>query len=352
MDYFQQYCVERNIKKETIKSHKTTLNHYTSYYGMTIDELIDEAINEEVEMIDKRKRSIKTRWLQFRTHLISETSLKTSTIQNHMKNLKALYRHFDIEIPNLPPMKSTDTIETTYYDLPTKKQIRMAVEIAGIRVGSLILFMASSGTGRTECANMTIQDFLDACSEYYTSESLKDILEELEGCLEPVVPTFYLLRQKTNKRYYTFCTPECTNAIIEWLQLRLQLADENEEIISLDDSLWDLTPRQINYYFSSVNDQLNLGFKGSYRFLRPHTLRKFHASNIGLHQDHIDLLEGRGRNKIHETYIKTNPEELKKVYMGVMDNLIITHEKKEINHNDFTININIMLMGSDYGISI
>lgn len=55
MDYFQQYCVERNIKKETIKSHKTTLNHYTSYYGMTIDELIDEAINEEVEMIDKRK---------------------------------------------------------------------------------------------------------------------------------------------------------------------------------------------------------------------------------------------------------------------------------------------------------
>lgn len=351
--YFKEFCEERNLKPETIKGYRTSIKQYSEYYEMPFDELMNEAIDEENDInIKKRERSIKTRLVQFRTHLVNDTDLKTSTIRARMKNLMTLYHHFDVEIPHLPQMQEDDKIETTYFDLPTKKQIGQAVELAGIRVGSLILFMASSGTGRTECANMTIGDFISACREYYTSETLPEILEELYGSVEPVVPTFNLYRQKTKKTYYTFCTPEAAHAIIEWLLLRLDICEANNEELSFEDNLWDLTIRQITYHLSNVNDELNFGFKGSYRFLRPHTLRKFHASNIGLDKENVDLLQGRSKNVIHETYIKTNPAKFKQVYMNVMDNVTIGKINKEIKHEEFTININLNFYGSELGITL
>ena len=353
MKYFKQFCTERNIKEETIKQYKGTLNKYSEYYNMTVDNLIDEAIDEENEGIDKRRRSIKTRLLQFRTHLVSEANLRPRTIQKHMANLYTFYGHFDIEIPRLPNLKfdAEEKVQTTYYDLPTREQIGMALDIAGIRVGSLILFMASSGTGRTECANMKIKDFIEACSGYYTSETLPEIIEELSNTSQEIVPTFYLWRQKTSKKYYTFCTPETTNAIIEWLTLRLKICEENDETLNPEDSLWDLTKRQITYHLSNINDDLGFGFKGSSRFLRPHSLRKFNASNIGLSEDTIDLLQGRSRNSVHETYIKTNPEELRKTYMSVMKNVTIGKiGKKEIIHEEFNINISLNFYGENTGI--
>jgi hypothetical protein len=247
-----------------------------------------------------------------------------------------------------------ETTETTYFDLPTKKQIGMAVDVAGLRLGSLILFMASSGTGRTECSNITVGDFIDACRDYITVENgdLREILEELYGSIEPIVPTFYLFRQKTKKKYYTFCTPEASHQIIEWLLLRLDICEANDEELSLEDSLWDLSTRQITYHFNIINDELNFGFKGSYRFFRPHTLRKFHASNIGLSQDNIDLLEGRSRDSVHETYIKTNPSQFKELYKTVIENVTIGKTTKEIKHEEFTININLNFYGYDYSVTL
>lgn len=166
--YFKQFCKECNIKTETINGYRTAINHYTKYYSMSLDDLIDEAIMEENDSkITKRQRNIKKRLYQFRIHLLEETDLKTSTISSHMRKLKALYAHFDIEVPKLHPLKSDGESEITYNDLPTKKQIAMAVWVSGIRVASLILFMASSGTGRNECVNITIGDFIEAFSISY-----------------------------------------------------------------------------------------------------------------------------------------------------------------------------------------
>lgn len=352
--YFQKFIQERNIKTETIKSYQQTINKYTQYYQTNFDTLIQEAINEENNTnIPKRQRSIKNRLLQFRTHLKTETNLKTSTIKGHIQNLYALYGHFDIDLPRLPPLKETDKILTTYYDLPSKEHLRMAVDIAGIRIGSLILFMISSGTARTECANMTIQTFTDACKEYTNEETLPEIIEDLDNNIKPIVPTFYLYRQKTDKPYYTFCTPETTNAIVEWLKLRLEVCEENNTELKFTDSLWGLNKRQISYHLANVNDELGLGFKGCYRFIRPHTLRKFNASNLGLANEHIDLLQGRSKSKIHETYIKTNPEWLKKLYMNAMENMTLNDfNKKEIIHQDFTININLNFFGDSFETSL
>lgn len=359
---FKKFCEERNIKEETIKGYKSIIKKYTAYYGMPIEELLQEAIEEEDNNIKKRRRTIKQRLLQFRTHLVTETDIAPSTIKSHMRKLVTLYSHFDIDVPNLPPLKSEDKVQTTFFDLPTKKHISMACDIAGIRVASLILVMSSSGTGRKECAEMTIGDFIAGCEEYYTdnNQTLYEILLELDECEEPIVPTLYLKRIKTGKYYYTFISPEASRAIINWLLLRWDMNEqkkiENDDTykeLTLEDSLWDLSIRQITYHLSNINDDLGFGFKGPYRFFRPHSLRKFHASNIGLSQEHIDLLQGRSRGAVHETYIKTNPKWLKKIYMNAMENVMVGKEKtREIIHEDFVININLNFYGSEYSVTL
>ena len=213
--------------------------------------------------------------------------------------------------------------------------------------------MASSGTGRSECAALKIKDFIKACTGYYTKKDLVDILEELDNSIEPIIPTFKLVRIKTSKSYFTFCTPESSNAIIKWLLLKKEIYEMAKKELTMEDTIWGLEPRKINYHFQIVNDELEWGFKKKYRFFTPHALRKFHGSNIGLSAENVDFLQGRSKNKLHATYIKANPEKLKELYMDVMDNVTIGDlDKKEIIHQDITVNINLMFYGQEFGISI
>lgn len=51
--------------------------------------------------------------------------------------------------------------------------------------------------------------------------------------------------------------------------------------------------------------------------------------HIGLSAEYIDALQGRSKNTLHQTYIKTNPEELRKIYMKDMKNIIVLEEKEK-----------------------
>ncbi|WP_304123497.1 hypothetical protein [Methanosphaera cuniculi] len=98
------------------------------------------------------------------------------------------------------------------------------------------------------------------------------------------------------------------------------------------------------------------GYKGKYRFFRTHTLRKYHASNIGLRTEYIDALQGRSKNQVHQTYIKTNPQKLKEIYKKALPNIIINHEKtreiqiKEEPKEEINITINIFVSDTSYNI--
>ena len=106
---------------------------------------------------------------------------------------------------------------------------------------------------------------------------------------------------------------------------------------------------------------MDMGFVGHYRFFRSHALRKFHASNIGLSADIVDELQGRGKSRVREAYMKTNPIKLKEIYMGAMHNVMIDEEWIEENKLDkkgdeciviekqvVNIIINFTLDGMDY----
>ena len=356
-DYlFLGFCTNRNIKDSTIKSYRSAILKYESFHKMAMDDLIGEAIKEDESLIPLKNRCIKRRLLDFRAFLL-DSDLSISTVRTYFSRIKTFYRHFEIELPYLNDIRRDGEYLSSYDDLPTKSDIRRACDISSLDFIAVILFISSSGCAKAETLSLTVGDFIKATEDYHDGGSIDDVLECLEN-RKDVVPTFYLKRIKTNKFYHTFCSPEASHHIVKYLRSRDKL--------SLDDKVFDFTDASLIYNFKKVNDSLDMGFVGRYRFFRAHSLRKYHASNIGLSKDHIDELQGRAKTKVHEAYIKTNPKRLKEIYMGAMHNVMIfddwieEYEKKTVKSNgegacliekqEINIVINFTLDGKDFRI--
>ena len=342
-DYlFLGFCTNRNIKDSTIKSYRSAILKYESFHKMAMDDLIGEAIKEDESLIPLKNRCIKRRLLDFRAFLL-DSDLSISTVRTYFSRIKTFYRHFEIELPYLNDIRRDGEYLSSYDDLPTKSDIRRACDISSLDFIAVILFISSSGCAKAETLSLTVGDFIKATEDYHDGGSIYDVLHSLENRRD-VVPTFYLKRVKTNKFYHTFCSPEASHHIVKYLLTR--------ENISLEDRVFDFTDASLIYNFKKVNDSLDMGFVGRYRFFRAHSLSK----------DHIDELQGRAKTKVHEAYIKTNPKKLKEIYMRAMHNVMVFDEwiekyenmdKKEdtntvIENQVINIIINFTLDGMEY----
>lgn len=342
------FCSNRNIKYSTLKSYRSAIAKYEFFHDMDMGSLMDEAIVEEDEGISLKNRKIKSRLLDFRSFLL-DSGLAISTVRTYFSRIKTFYRHFEIELPYLNDIKFDEEYLSSYYDLPTRGDIRKVCSISFNAFRALVLFISSSGCAKAETLSLTVGDFVKASDDYHDGGSIDDVLNCLIGRRD-IVPAFYLKRIKTNKFYYAFCSPEASHHIVKYLISRKGL--------SLDDRLFDFTDSSLIYSFKKVNDKLDMGFVGRYRFFRSHALRKFHASNIGLSADIVDELQGRGKSRVREAYMKTNPIKLKEIYMGAMHNVMVFDdwigecEKEDdcviIENQVINVIINFTLDGMDY----
>ncbi len=323
-DLFNDFCISRNIKGSTVRSYLSAVRKYESYNGMSMDSLMDEAIRDEESMVPLKNRHIKNRLLNFRSYLL-DSELSINTVKTYFSRIKTFYRHFEIELPYLNDIKFDGEYLSSYYDLPARGDIRKVCSISSNAFRALVLFISSSGCAKAETLSLTVGDFVKASDDYHDGGSIDDVLNCLIG-----------------------------SHIVKYLISRKGL--------SLDDRLFDFTDSSLIYSFKKVNDRLGMGFVGNYRFFRSHSLRKFHASNIGLSADYVDELQGRAKTKVHEAYIKTNPKKLKEIYMRAMHNVMVFDEwiekyenidKKEdtntvIENQVINIIINFTLDGMEY----
>lgn len=347
-ELLKRFCSNRNIKYSTLKSYRSAIAKYEFFHDMDMGSLMDEAIVEEDEGISLKNRKIKGRLLDFRSFLL-DSGLSISTVRTYFSRIKTFYRHFEIELPYLNDIKFDEEYLSSYYDLPTRGDIRKVCSISSNAFRALVLFISSSGCAKAETLSLTVGDFVKASDDYHDGGSIDDVLNCLIGRRD-VVPAFYLKRIKTNKFYYAFCSPEASHHIVKYLISRKGL--------SLDDRLFDFTDSSLIYSFKKVNDKLNMGFVGRYRFFRSHALRKFHASNIDLSADIVDELQGRGKTRVREAYMKTNPRRLKEIYIGAMHNVMVFDdwigecEKEDdcviIENQVINVIINFTLDGMDY----
>ncbi|MFR3376668.1 MAG: site-specific integrase [Methanobrevibacter smithii] len=323
-EVLEKFVFDRNLKNSTKREYKACIDKFTSLFNMGMKDLLAEAEAEEEEGIRWKKRKLKNRLIEYRSFLAKD--YYSSTVLGEISRIQTIYRHFGIEIHDLPKL-SIKNLKTSkpvvFMDLPDKKIIKDALKIANPIMKAIILFQVSSGCARNETLSLSIADFMEATSEYHNGGSVENVLYTLKDRLD-VVPTFRLKRIKTGKYYYTFCTPEAVNEIISYM------IGSNREL-NPEDKLFDLSKEWMVAQFSNLNNKLKLGKCGTFNRFRSHMLRKFHASQLynaenSLTLDEIDSLQGRSKNTVRTTYFMENPSNLKEKYIAAMDVLMINSE--------------------------
>lgn len=321
-ELLEKVFLERNIKVNTQKGYIVSVSHWFEYHEDKYSDLkenIDFYISEEDERIPMRERRIKKDLIGFREYLLNLPSIESNrSLSSYFSKIGSVFRHFGLEMPTLPPIKMDKGYVSNYNDLPTHEMIKTACDMAPLNLKSLILFMSSSGSAKAESLSITIGMFLKGCAEYTsqnpTSENITEIINELNG-RHDIVPLIYLRRIKTDKWYYTCCSPEASYIILEYLSSR--------DNLKWDDKLFPFTSSIVLTRFQEINDANNWGRVGHYRRFRGHALRKFMASNIGLPRDQVDSFQGRSKDMIQEAYFKQDPKQLKKIYLSAMERVMI-----------------------------
>ena len=305
-EYIETIIKQRQLTHSSRKVYRSALSKYSLLNGLSLQELLMEAEQEEEDGVRWKHRKLKQRLTDYQNYLLKEYNYNTAKL--YMSKVKVFYKDNDIEIHQLPPLnrKQANLSEPVMFnDLPSKETLREAYNIATPLFKAYILFAISSGCAKAEILSLTIYDY-------------QEWINGKDPTVDEIVPTIRLKRQKTNKYYTTFCSPEAVREIHNYLKTR------NDD----DDRLFKVNERYLNRAFQQMNDKLGFGRLNGKAILRPHMLRKFHASHLynaenGLSLDEIDSLQGRSKNIIRESYYFDDPNDLKKKYTRNIDQVTI-----------------------------
>lgn len=307
---FLRFHLERGLTDSAKKKYRDCFKRYVEFTNQTLEDLIEEADNDEETVPRVSKRKIRQKLIDFRVYL--KANYATNTIITTMTSVSTFYRHFQITVPKLPPMRydvsPNDEIE--FRDLPTIDDIRTAIEnVANTQNKALFIFMACNGTSRTDISKFKFKQFKEGIKEFCPNvETPQDIINALDGrCDElEIIPVFKMKRSKNNHLYHTIITPEATQFCINYLKHKgNDLKDE--------DPFFKLNPFGVSSAFKRVNNKMNWGKRGTFDFFSSHRIRKFNASVIK-DDDFANYIQGRAPPRMKRTYFKTKPEELRKEY--------------------------------------
>ena len=321
-DYIMEYIQTRGLSDSTYQSVKKVLNHYSTYQQKTLHQLILEADTEEEQGIRWKRRTLKTRLTNYMNHL--KTEMTSNSAKTYLKIVKSFYHHHEIEIHKLPKFNNRNAKVNrplTYNDLPTKMEIRQAVELSNPLMRSLLLFLSSSGVSKVDALNLTIQDFINSTTDFHNADNVADVIMELQDQWQQVIPTFRNRRQKTNKYYVTFCSQEAVHEILNYLQIRLEHGN-----LQNNDRLFKISKHHYTRKFQELNTMLGCGKAGTYNKFRGHNLRKYHASNLvkaGMSREMVNVLQGKSNNAVDDVYFFEDENRLKDKYVECLPELVV-----------------------------
>ena len=316
---FQNFCRQRKLSTGSIKIYNNALTKYCEFTKMTLKELLYEADTDEREGKQWKERRLKDKLIEFKVWLI-EQGYVDSTVQDYVKKVKGFYRHHYIEIHSISEKaKGKKFNPITFTQLPNTQILKSAIDISPL-IKALILFLSSSGLSKVDALKLTIEDWLTATSQYTNNE--KDIYKAINILRErdDVVPTISMRRTKTKKFFTTFCSPEATLAISNYLDSRTDQLKPESKLFKRSNSWFDER-------FHELNEKLGLGeTDNGYIILRCHNLRKFHSTSLkndGLSIDFVNALQGKSKTSVDEVYFLDDPETLKQEYIKHLNCLTV-----------------------------
>lgn len=323
-EIIREFCTKKQHSQQSQTVYKTSLMKYSNFNNMSLYELIKEAETEEDKGIRWKRSTLLNRLENFRAYLVQNFS--ENTAKQDLSRVKTFYKSFRIEIGELDYLSNkvyNKKPSLGFEEIIDKDTIRRTLELCTPVLKSIILFQTSSGSAKAEALNLTIQDFIDSVSNYTDATELKQVLNDLDG--KCIIPKFKIKRQKINEYYYTFCSPECTQQIIDYLKMR--------RVKSLDEQLFKISDVYYKQMLIQMNNQLGLGkCSDGFNKLRSHQLRKYFATSLDnsqgckLSTTDIDFIEGRASKGSRKSYFFKDPEQLRIKYAKSMNTICINKQ--------------------------
>ena len=358
-DLFVQMIENRKLSDTTIKSYRSSLEKYTEYTEMDLEELLEEAEQEEDDGIKIRKRKIKKHIMGFKKHL-DECDYSPTYKRTILARVKSFYHEYEIQLPRLFNRKtrSDKQQDSLYVDLPTIEEIGRLLEFSKPNMKSAILISLSSGMSRSELCSLTFKHFYDSIPLENYPKTMKELLTRL-GELDNIIPLWNINRIKTGKQYFTFSSPEAFESIVNYLKnLNYNFPDYNPKptdnllktkfnkpmgVKTIGASMIRANKRA---GFDSVDNTTHVP---KITYIRMHILRKIFASTLEKNKmPHLMTrwLLGHTIDSTTSAYFKADPQAVKEEYITVLDQLTTNKvEIKIVNQYEDLNNENIKLKG-------
>lgn len=330
---FKEFCRDRNLAPGSVKLYKLALDKYTDFHGMSLEQLINEAEDEEDRIPRLRKRTITKRLSEFKEDLDSG-KLSQNYVNHQLLLVRSFYGEFDIQLPRNRRRKTrSDRKEETIEDLPTMEEINKSLDKSNAVYKAIILLMFSSGMSRSEVASLTFKHFYDGIPLKRLPKNLGELIDKLEN-EENLILYWKLKRVKTGKHYFTFSSPEASDRIFDYLtELHREYPDYNPQP---EDTFFrpfniPINPESISQYFKRINRRAGLIKNRNSLTVRPHALRKLFATILEKNKfPHLYTrwLMGHSIDSTTASYFKADPEAVKQEYITILDHL--TTDKVEI----------------------
>lgn len=323
---FQEFCDNRGLAKGTIDTYRGALQKYSNFTNKTLEELIQEADDEEEASIRMRKRKIRIYLTGFKKWLHEQDY--SNAYANQIFNLvRSFYSEFEIELPkNLRRKSRRDKKQETIEDLPTMKDVQKSLEYSSHTYRALTLLMVSSGMSRAEVCSLTFERFYEAVGLLKDfKKPLPDLIEKVKA-MDNLIPMWKIRRVKTTKPYFTFSSPQATDAILEYLDQQYRAYEWQPEP---QDKLFrhydiPITEHAVSRQYQRINKKAGLPKSNDKILVRPHALRKLFATTLEKNRvPHLTTrwLMGHSIDGTTSAYFKADPEALKEDYLEVVDQL-------------------------------
>ena len=318
-DIIHKFCKDRNSSKNTEYAYLQSIRIFEKHINQDIHAILYLAEMEQEKNINWRNTTIRNYLINFRRYLYE--NYKKNTAHMHLTRVIALFRHYEIEIGTLPyysTKKAEPSIPINPDLLIDREILQLCINVKNPLLKALVLFMSSTGMSKIDTLHLTVQNFLDATSEYHNN-TLHDALYCLKDNHQSVGTWQNFKREKTGTIYFTFNSPESTIAITQYLLTR--------EHLTPDSPLFDISYKYMTDLFKETNDLLGLGKNGQYSRFASHMLRRYHATQLteaGMDLDKINILQGRKpKNIAYQSYIKIKPSKLKDEYIEALPYLVV-----------------------------
>ncbi len=333
-----------NPKAHTERNYLLALQIYTDFLNKSPEDLITEAEGEAGILM--RQRHIKSYLINFRKYL--QDSRAPTTIKSYTTGVISFYSSFDIELPKLPRQKNRTSTLDKNNKVPNKEDLAAVLKICDVLEKAILLTGASSGLSAAEICNLKVKDF---------------------NYDEDYITTLELTRQKTGVRFCTFLSPECTHAILDYLDFRNRegktkrcvqhekqkvLSDENYLFIkrhipatfsaSLDDNERALDLESLVKLYRGISTKARKNTPiGTWNYIRSHTTRKFFNSslyNAGCQAWAVEYFMGHSMNTTQAAYYRPDISKLKAIYKKFIPYLTISTNLDVLQSQEFQDLIN------------